>query len=479
MRVSLDASLSLTQLAASYGGLVISPDVDFTVVSTDSRKIIAGDIFVALKGESMDGHDYCRQAVGKGASALVVDRYIPNLQSDLKIVQWVVKDTTLALGQIAKSYRALFSLPVIALTGSSGKTTVKEMIRSILRVEFGDGYSDCSVITSNNYNNEIGVPFTLMQLNHNSKIAVLEMGARHVGDIKLLCDWANPTISLVNNTGTAHLGEFGSVQNIVDAKGEIYSGSELLETAVMNFDSDGYKQYREQTAHLHQIIFGDEEKSDIKATDIKESASGLSFKLHLFNNSLDVTINAMGSHNVSNAMAAAACAWSAGVSSESIVSGLSQFMPSQGRLMPIAIDGVCKVIDDTYNANPDSVKSAIDVLALQSNKKILVLGSMGELGEQSFNKHKHVLAYANQKLKGDFTIMLTGDAWKNIELMHSHVLWYPDKEELAEALQEAITPKSTVLVKGSRFMLMETVIDQLKQKSKGQLSIQPVRKEVS
>lgn len=468
MRAELDKTLSLAELASVYGGLVATPDVEFCTVTTDSRLVKKGDLFIALSGENYDGHQFCQMAVEKGAAGLVVNRYISNLN----VVQWIVNDTLTALANVAQFYRQQFQLTVIAITGSSGKTTTKEILKSMLQAQFAEQFNQFAVVTENNYNNEIGVPFTLMNINRDIKIAVIEMGARQAGDIKRLCDCAKPTISLVNNVGTAHIGVFGSQQAIVDTKGEIYDVSGLLETAVLNIDSVGYEQYYNQTKPLNQVKISVNNQADIWASNIKENDKGISFTLHIFNNETDIHLNVLGVHNVANALTAVGCAWSAGVNGSSIMYGLRQFKAAEGRLSIKYFGDKGYVIDDSYNANPSSMKAAVDVLMAREGKRILVLGDMGELGANALSYHKlvfnHIESYKKNMLNdGEETIqvLFVGDAWSKVELSNQDSFiqyqWFCGKYELIETLRLLVDSTSTVLVKGSRFMQMETIIEGL------------------
>ena len=464
MKATLDKTLSLTELAFTYGGFVANPDLEFTALATDSRLVTSGDLFVALVGDNYDGHQFCHKAVEQGATGIVVNRYIRGIN----VTQWIVKDTGDALGNIAQFYREQFTLSVIAITGSSGKTTTKEMFRSMLKAQFGDDYNKRSVVTEKNHNNAVGVPFTLFSLNSDTRIAVIEMGARQKGDIKKLCTWAKPTVSLVNNIGLAHVGVMGNLQAIKDTKGEIYNNQ--IETAVLNMDSDGYEQYRLQTKPLTQIKFSataDDDKNGaaLWASNVKEVNGGLTFGLHVYQNVTEIQLNVLGKHNVDNALAAASCAWAAGLEVASIVHGLRQFKSANGRLSVEQLGTKGVVINDTYNANPDSMKAAIDALLSQKGEKMLVLGDMGELGSNVIMHHKVVLQYAielgaNAIADGSLNVFLLGEAWSEVELQ-PQVKWYADKPELIAELRSRVNKNSTVLVKGSRFMRMEEVVEGL------------------
>ena len=358
-------ALRLTDAAIRFGGTLLNPDCQFDAVSIDSRHIADGDLFVALIGERLDGHTFLADVADR-ASGLVVSK----ADTDLPLPQWVVEDTTVALGQLAQLQREAFSGTLIAVTGSTGKTSVKELISSILG-DLGTVHA-----TKGNFNNHIGVPLTLLDMQQDSDFAVVEMGASASSEISYLCSIAKPQISLINNVQSAHLEGFGSIAGIAAAKGEIFSGLDADGTAILNLDQSWQAEWMELIGDRHCITFSvDDDCADISASDIEVLESGCCrFTLHIFSEtSLEsqvVNLAIPGRHSVSNALAAAACAAAAGASIEQIVKGLEATQSPARRLQIKALAQGGQIIDDSYNASPESVRAAIDVLASSSGRRV-------------------------------------------------------------------------------------------------------------
>ncbi|NOT68308.1 MAG: UDP-N-acetylmuramoyl-tripeptide--D-alanyl-D-alanine ligase [Methylophilaceae bacterium] len=446
--------MQLYEAANAIHARLFGLDAEFISVGTDSRNVSKGQLFVALKGEHFDGHDYAEQAIAQGAAAVLVSN--PNLRSEPALV---VEDTYQALAELATYWRAKFAIPLIAVTGSSGKTTVKEMITAILAEKAGS--ADAIHATVGNLNNHIGLPLTLLKLRATHQFSVLEMGMSHLGEIDYLTHIAKPTVALINNAGTAHIGEVGSRDNIAKAKGEIFAGLSDDGVAVINAD-DAYAGYwKTLNAGKKIVTFGQKYQADVSAT--YEAQDGSSH-VHLTTpqGDIDFKLNMLGAHNIGNALAASAVAIALGVSNADIARGLSHFGEIKGRLQRKPGLNGALVIDDTYNANPDSMKAAIDVLAKFPGKKILVLGDMGELGEEAENLHAEIGAYA--KAAGLTSVYCLGEL--SVEIVRGFAANLEDTDAAhfatAEALVAAVKPilssGVTVLVKGSRFMRMERVV---------------------
>lgn len=425
-------------------------DAEFTAVSIDSRTLNAGDLFIALRGERFDAHNFIQDAVAKKPCALVVERFFP----DIALPQLVVSDSLLALGQIAALNRSLFSRPVIAITGSSGKTTVKTLLAGIL-AECGSTHA-----TKGNFNNHIGVPLTLLQLEAHHEFAVIEMGASGPGEIEYLCSLAKPQITMINNVMAAHIQGFGSIQGVARAKGEIYTALPTTGVAVVNVDDRFAPDWLATLTNRRVIrVSFNDTGADCFAQDIQTSANSLEFAINLQGQAMQVSLNAQGEHNVRNALMAAACASAVGADLQKIKQGLANFAPVAGRMSRhIGINGVA-LIDDSYNANPGSVRAAIDVLA-QKKHSVLVLGDLGELGAEAPQLHTELGEYARaKKLSHLFTVgTLSKNAATAFGAGAEH---FKDKAALVEHLKTIANKKTTILIKGSRSAAMDTVVREL------------------
>ena len=447
-------TLRLTDAAIRFGGTLLNPDCQFDTVSIDSRHIADGDLFVALIGERLDGHTFLADVADR-ASGLVVSK----VDTDLPLPQWVVEDTTVALGQLAQLQREAFSGTLIAVTGSTGKTSVKELISSILG-DLGTVHA-----TKGNFNNHIGVPLTLLDMQQDSDFAVVEMGASATSEISYLCSIAKPQISLINNVQSAHLEGFGSIAGIAAAKGEIFSGLDADGTAILNLDQSWQAEWMELIGDRHCITFSvDDDCADISASDIEVLESGCCrFTLHIFSEtSLEsqvVNLAIPGRHSVSNALAAAACAAAAGASIEQIVKGLEATQSPARRLQIKALAQGGQIIDDSYNASPESVRAAIDVLASSSGRRVLVLGDMAELGVDAEQLHAELGDYAlNAGIDQLYTLgNLSAKASDAFKGQH-----FTDLDSLKAPLFNEIERRDlTLLVKGSRSSQMDLVVDML------------------
>ena len=445
--------LSFIDLAHQYGGVLWRTDGHAVIdsVSIDTRSLSSGDCFVAIRGDHFDAHHFLDEALDAGAQSLVLEEPVQK-----EVLQWVVEDSVTALGQIARENRRLFDRPLIAITGSNGKTTVKEMLASIL------GASGEVLATQGNLNNHIGVPLTLFRLASNYEYAVVEMGASALGEIEYLCNIAEPDVALVNNVGEAHLEKFGSAENIQQAKGEIYAGLKSNGVAVVNLDCVGAATYISKLEDRKYISFSvDDVEADIYASDIVLDAFSSRFTLHMSGDSQSVELAVPASHNIHNALAAAACAHALDVEIEQIRKGLEAFDGVKGRLQQI--DGLngARIIDDSYNASPTSTKAAVDVLASCEGKKILVLGDMGELGEAAARFHEELGDYA--LMAGIDSLIATGDLSRYaVDAFGESGAWFATRSELVDYLKAELASDVVLLVKASRSAAMDQVVNDLK-----------------
>ncbi|WP_111643198.1 UDP-N-acetylmuramoyl-tripeptide--D-alanyl-D-alanine ligase [Marinimicrobium alkaliphilum] len=442
--------LHLNELAQQLPGWLQGQSVSFTRVSTDTRQLQAGDLFVALRGERFDAHRFLAQAAEK-ACALVVD----TPDSGLATPQWVVKDTTLALGGIGAYNRAQFEGPVVAITGSSGKTTVKTMLAGIL--------AQCgpTLATRGNLNNHIGVPLTLLELAPEHRYGIIEMGASGPGEIAYLCTLARPQIALVNNVMAAHIEGFGSLQGVAEAKGEIYRGLQAGGTAIINLDDSFAGYHLERLPEVKPLTYAlRDERADFFVRDLSASAGQQTFELVTPEGALAVQLTADGEHNVRNALAAAACAYAAGATLAAIAAGLNDFTPVAGRMSRLRGTAGALIIDDSYNANPGSVRAAIDVLAAQPGERWLVLGDMAELGEDAAAMHAEVGRYAHER--GIDALWTLGTLSEHASTAFGHqTKHFQAHGDLIAALKESVHKEMNILIKGSRSSRMDDVVNAL------------------
>lgn len=447
--------LMLSKIAEVVGGQLIGIDALCESVGSDSRNITKNQLFVAIKGERFDGNAYAVEAIKQGAAAALVSD--ANTQASPAVL---VADTRLALGQLAEYWRATLPLPLVAVTGSNGKTTVKEMLAAILHVTTLSTSASRSVLaTQGNLNNDIGLPMTLLKLRKQHAYAVIEMGMSHEGEIRYLTNIAKPNVAVVNNAGIAHIGEVGSREGIARAKGEIFEGLASDGIAVINAD-DAFADYWKSLNATRKIItFAMLAKADVTAS--YEEVAGVSkIALTTPTGSIRFNLHVLGQHNISNALAASACAHALGVSNDDIAHGLESFSAVKGRLQRKAGLNGASLIDDTYNANPDSMKAAIDVLASQSTKQIFVMGDMAELGIDAAQMHADIGVYAKQK--GIAQLFSFGELSQQASQMFgTNAQHFTSLEALVLCLKNSMQANTTVLVKGSRFMQMERVVDRL------------------
>lgn len=443
--------MSLAQIAqVTDGQLLNCPDAALMVknISTDTRTVSAGALFLALQGERFDAHDFAAQAADKDAVAIVVSRPLP----DVSLPQILVADTRIALGQIAAWVRNQLDLQIVAITGSCGKTTVKEMCAAILR------QSALVLATQGNLNNEIGVPQTLLRLTPDERYAVVELGANHPGEIAWTTSLVKPDVAVINNVAAAHLAGFGSLRGVAVAKTEIFSGLSETGTAIINADSEFYDWWREILS-VRTLTFGVENpKADFRAEDIEQNEAGIaSFMLICPLGRIAIQLPLPGLHNVSNALAAAAVTTSLGLSLEQVKSGLMTMVPVKGRFCVQKLSDSVTVIDDTYNASVQSVMAAIDTLSVMPGHRVLVFGDMGELGADAATLHRQIGEHAKAK-KLD-TVLTIGELSRNTAEAASGQ-HFVNKESLYQALQQLMQQQRpvTILAKGARSARMEDVV---------------------
>jgi len=437
--------MSLSVAAQAVHGQLHGADAIFTGVSTDTRTIRAGDLFVALTGPNFDGHNFIVQAANAGAVGSFVSRKL-----DLALPQVQVDDTRLALGRLASAWRARFNIPVVAVTGSNGKTTVKNMIAAILSVR------GPTLATIGNLNNDIGVPLTLLRLRESDHHAVIEMGMNHAGEIDYLTHLACPTVALVNNAAAAHLAGLGSVEAVARAKGEIFSGLSSDGTAIINADDPHAALWRGLAGTRRILSFGMEQPADVSATCVLNE-SGSTLQLQTPYGGITMRLPLLGRHNAMNALAASSAALAAGASLADIQAGLEKLKAVSGRLEVKAGTQGARVLDDSYNANPGSLAAGIEVLRNASGERVLVFGDMGELGDTAASLHQRVGELA--KKVGIEHLFAVGPLSRAaVEAFGPNGRHFDSHEALVETLRPMMHSNMTVLVKGSRSMKMERIV---------------------
>lgn len=446
---------SLQQITPVLNATLFGSDATISMVSTDTRTIEPGALFVALVGERFDGHQFCQQAIDNGATALVVER-----QLALPVPQLIVEDTTRALGQIGAWVHQQSASKTIALTGSCGKTTVKEMLAEILQQR------GSVLATAGNFNNEIGVPLTLLRSEAQHDYAVVELGANHIGEIAYTTQLVKPSIALVNNVAAAHLEGFGSIDGVKQAKGEIYQGLAKGDIAIVNLDSQGGALWQSVLSDKTVVTFSmQNSQADFYASDIRLDEAGLaSFRLHTPDGEIVASLTLVGAHNVANAVAAAAIAQNSGASLTEIQHGLASMSNVSGRVEVIQLSDKIRLIDDSYNASVPAMKAAIDLLANYSGQRWLILGFMAELGQESLELHRQVgqhaapFSFEHVLSFGEDTKVISEVCGGHHFDSHQAMIAYI-KQQLAQ--NQAST--HTLLVKGANSAGMSQVVAALKE----------------
>lgn len=444
---------TLAAAADFMRGTLHGPDIPFDGVSTDTRTLQQGELFVALQGPNFDGCDYVGQARDKGAAGAVVTSLVSDdIAQDL--AQVVVDNSMRALGQLGAAWRKGLPVRVIGITGSNGKTTLKEMTAACLAT------AAPTIATHGNLNNEIGMPLMLTRIDDAHRYAVLEMGANHPGEIAYLAALAQPDVVVITNAAPAHLEGFGTIDGVARAKGEILSGDVRPRIAILNAD-DRYFEYWSSLVEDTQLIsFGIDNAADVRADDIVAREGQSCFSLHLPGGETDITLPLAGRHNVRNACAAAAIAYAVGVDIPDIKTALESVQPIAGRLQALAGVGGATIYDDSYNANPLSVVAAAEFLATLPGDNWLVLGDMGELGDDAPRLHRDVGEQVRET--GIKRLLATGGLSRNtVDGFGDGATWFASADALSGSLLPELHSGVNVLVKGSRFMQMERVVDVL------------------
>lgn len=446
-------TLSLSDIANVTGGQLVGANIDIDQIVTDSRSLVSGQVFLALKGPNFDGHRFIEQVTNNGAVAVIVDHQI-----DSDLPQLVVNDTRIALGKIGAYVKQQTNPKTIGITGSSGKTTVKEMVAAILS-RLGK-----VLATEGNFNNDIGVPLTLLRLEQEHDFAVIEMGANHIGEIAYTTGLVKPDVAIINNIAAAHLEGFGDLCGVARAKGEIFEGLSEQGVAIYNQDCKLSSKWQWRLVDKNVRRFSCFNQSDCYSSDVQLDDNGCAnFKLNTYAGNSYIQLVVPGRHNVCNAVAAAAIALECGASLDDIKLGLAEMAPVKGRLNLYQLDDNCKLIDDTYNANVESIKAATELLASYPGYRVLILGDMAELGSEARSYHQEVGEHAKaQGIDVLFTLGVlsqsTADAFKE----NGH--HFSSREQLLARLFNHLADESrqlSILVKGSRSAHMEHVVKEI------------------
>jgi len=448
--------LLLSEIAEAVDGRLIGNDITVNQIVTDSRSLNEDELFLALKGANFDGHRFLTQVLGKGCSAVIVDH-----DCQLAVPQIVVVDTHKALGKVAAYVKRKISPKTVAITGSSGKTTVKDMVAAIL-ARLGN-----VLATQGNFNNDIGVPLTLLRLEEKHDFAVVELGANHMGEIAYTSDLVKPDIAVINNIAAAHLEGFGDLCGVARAKGEIFEGLKADGVALYNQDCKLANKWQWRLVDKNVRRFSCLNESDCYSSDVILDENGCaSFKLKSHIGSRYIELTVPGRHNVCNAVAAATIAIEFGASLDDIRLGLAEMEPVKGRLNLHQLGDNCKLIDDTYNANVESIKAATDLLASYPGRRVLILGDMGELGSEARSYHQEVGEYASDRDIDDLLTLgvlsqSTSDAFNKANHHGEH---FSAREKLVVKLQDMLAEEEqqiSILVKGSRSAHMEYVVNDI------------------
>ncbi len=443
----------LSDVVTATGGKLVGPDAEFQRVSTDTRKLAAGDLFVALRGPNFNGHDFVLQAEKLGARGALVEHPILS-----HLPQVVVRDSRRALGAYAAHWRAQFSIPVIGVTGSNGKTTVKEMITSIMRRR------RVTLATRGNMNNDIGVPLTLLELDEKQRAAVIEMGTNHPGEIAYLASVTSANVGVVTNAAAAHLEAFGSIQGVATEKGALYSGLRTNGIAVINADDTYASLWQQMAGRRIQRTFGLSERADFHPLpdSLKQLPTGMwAFRLVAPTGEASIQLSLPGRHNVMNALAAAATASAAGASLDDVMGGLANTPIISGRLIVLPGARGSRLIDDTYNANPQSLKAAMEFAISLGDPVWLVLGDMAELGDSASALHADCGELA--RLLGIKRLFSFGSmSLHATERFGKRAEHFINRDALIAALRSNVRSGISLLIKGSRSMHMERVVENLR-----------------
>jgi len=445
---------SLGHFASAMRGRLQGADAAFSAVSTDSRTLAAGELFIALVGPHFDGHDYVAAAAARGAAGAVVARPLP-----VALPQIVVDDTLRALQRAAEAWRSQFAIPLVAVAGSNGKTTTKELIATVLA-----GRGPCHA-TRGTLNNHIGVPLTLLGLDASHASAVIEIGANHPGEVAELVVLARPTVGIVTNAGAEHLEGFGSLEGVARAEGELFAGLEPGATAIINADDAYAELWQTLSGAARRLRFGLVAEAEFRVAGTVRAAAPAGavqeFELATPVGRVAVRLELAGRHNVVNALGAAAAAHAAGADLAAIAEGLGRMRPVRGRLELKTARGGAVLIDDSYNANPSSLSAGLGVLAAAGGERWLVLGDMAELGNAS--RDAHLAAAREARAAGVTRLFAIGSLTRDaVAEFGAGAEWFPDAAALAGRVAPLLHAGVTVLIKGSRMNRLERVVEALR-----------------
>lgn len=443
--------LPLAQVAEWVGGATPEADVLVANICSDSKKVQPGDLFVAIEGKRFDGHQFVSEAARLGAVAVLASRPLA-----IALPQVVVPDTVVALGRLAQAWRASFSVPVIAVAGSNGKSTVKNMLSLILKRAF----SEDVVVTPGNFNNHIGVPLTLLKLRHHHRCAVVELGANAPGEIRYLASLARPTLGVIINAGWDHIAGFGGIEGAANVNGEMFSEMEAGSKIVLNGDDACFGLWATQAARHSIIRFSLSDPEAAVWGQWQPTQDGGKLAIQCSQTAFTTTLALLGRHNGANALAAASVALSLNVSPTDIMAGIAAARPVEGRLQMKPWLHNARLIDDSYNANPSSLMAALDVLTQYPEDRLLLLGDMGELGEEA--RHWHQVAGKRAREAGVNRLFGIGElAQHAVEAFGPGAQHFSTLNALADALNGCAHPGLTVLVKASRHMQLDCLVEQL------------------
>lgn len=445
-------SCMLSELASVLDAKLLGPDISISNVTTDSRKVSEGDLFIALVGERFDAHDFIPDIARSGARAVVVSRPV-----NANISQLVVADTRQSLAALGGFNRSLFQGQVVAVTGSAGKTSVKEMLSKMLNSQAS------TLVTQGNLNNDIGAPLTLLDIDMNHRYAVIELGASAVGEIANTVAVTRPHVAILNNALDAHIEGFGSLDNIVQAKSEIYEGLVEGGVGIINLDDDHADVWMKKLTSLGHpfLTFAITKDATLSATNLVADKGGcFSFDLTVDQHSYPVRLSVMGRHMVSNALASLTAWYALKLPMVEGISALEQYTGFKGRLQVHHLTRELQLIDDSYNASPAAVRAAIDTLMTLDGQHVLVLGDMAELGEDAVDIHQSIGRYAHQS--GVEHFLTTGELMKHAaQAFGQGAMHFPDREALIDGLKDLLALNGVILIKGSRSAAMDRVVDAL------------------
>lgn len=445
--------MTLAQTAQVLALEAAPADKEFHGLSIDTRTLQPGNLFIAIKGERVDGHDYLEEAWKRGAAAAVVSHQI-----DSPLPQLIVDDTTAALGKLGEAWRNQFDTTIVAVTGSNGKTTLKNMIAKIMIAACQDNEKQV-LSTQGTLNNHWGLPLTLARLDSEHRYAAIEMGMNHFGEIEYLTRMTKPHVAVITNAAASHLEGLGDVAGVARAKAEIFSGLQQNGIAVLNRDDAFFPFWHSLINGRPYIGFGFHPDAQVTAT-IHHAEQSQNITIHTPKGNVDVTLPLLGRHNVQNALAAAAATLAAGINLDAIKAGLESIQPAPGRLQLHTLGNGVKVIDDTYNANPFSLQAAVSILSAFNGKKILVLGDMKELGPEAVTLHQEA-GESIRKAGIDYLFTFGELSSNSAQTFGEGAYHFNEKEKLINALKPFLCNTATILIKGSRSMHMESVVREL------------------